>query len=262
MLGSLIAILFLLLISSTTFAMEVQDIVAKANHISYYQGTDGRAKVKMTIVDKQGRERSRGFTIIRLDINDKVDREQRFYVLFKRPADVSKTAFLVWKHPDREDDRWLYLPALDLVRRIAASDVRTSFVGSHFFYEDVSGRVPEKDRHELESETQQYYILRSVPKEADEVEFGWYRSWIHKASFIPVKIEYYNKHDSLYRTYEALGVDNVQGYATVTRSKMSDKKMGGYTTLEYSKLRYDEGFKENIFSERYLRNPPRQALRY
>ncbi len=258
----LMTTLWLLLASSAGVAMDVQEIVAKANHISYYQGADGRAKVKMVIVDAQGRERSRGFTILRLNVDQEVDREQRFYVLFERPADVSKTAFLVWKYPGREDDRWLYLPALDLVRRIAASDERTSFVGSHFFYEDVSGRVPEKDKHQLESETQQYYILKSTPLEADAVEFSGYRSWIHKATFMPIKIEYYDKQDAVYRVYEALAVDNIQGYAFVTRAKMSDEKMGGYTTLEYSSVSFDHGFKENIFSERYLRNPPRQAMRY
>ena len=75
--------------------------------------------------------------------------EQRYFIFFHRPPDVRDMAFLVWKYPGRDDDRWLYVPALKLVRRIAASDKHTSFVGSDFSYEDVSGREPEDDTHKL-----------------------------------------------------------------------------------------------------------------
>ena len=61
--------------------------------------------------------------------------EQKFYVYFHQPADVSKMTFLVWKHLDKDDDRWMYLPKIDLVKRIAGSEKRTSFVGSDYFYE-------------------------------------------------------------------------------------------------------------------------------
>lgn len=120
--------------------LSVESIVEKANHVAYYQGRDGRAQVAMQITDSQGRKRRRKFTILRRDVDpaETSAGDQQFYVYFHRPADVNKMAFMVWKHLDRDDDRWLYLPALDLVKRIAASDERTSFVGSDFFYEDVS----------------------------------------------------------------------------------------------------------------------------
>ena len=112
--------------------------------------------------------------ILRRDVGEDLG-DQQFYVYFKAPADVSETTFLVWKHPQAEDDRWLYLPALDLVRRIAASDERTSFVGSHFFYEDVSGRSPLEDEHELIEVTERHDIPQMVQtvKAGDElVVFG------------------------------------------------------------------------------------------
>ena len=108
-------------------APDVQEIVDRASAAAYYQGRDGRAAVRMSILDSQGRERTRDFIIMRSDLDDVDNGEQRFYVFFDRPADVNRTAFLVWKNPDADDDRWLYLPALDLVKRIAPSDERTSF---------------------------------------------------------------------------------------------------------------------------------------
>jgi hypothetical protein len=40
-------------------APTVDKIVKKANHMAYYQGKDGRARVKMTVTDAQGRTRTR-----------------------------------------------------------------------------------------------------------------------------------------------------------------------------------------------------------
>jgi len=130
--------------------LSVDEIVEKSNQVAYYQGKDGRSDVSMVIKDKQGQERTREFTILRWDApgegeGDAYCGDQKFYVYFQRPADVNKMVFMVWKRVNREDDRWLYLPALDLVKRIAAADKRTSFAGSDFFYEDVSGRNIEED---------------------------------------------------------------------------------------------------------------------
>lgn len=239
----------------------VQDIVNKASAVAYYQGADGRAKVEMVITDAQGRERNRHFTILRKDIDDMDNADQKFYVLFSRPADVNKMAFMVWKHSNSDDDRWLYLPALDLVKRIASSDERTSFVGSHFFYEDVSGRGPEEDKHELLESSDTYYVIKSTPKEKTGVEFAWYKNWIHKSTFIPVKTEYYDEAGELYRSYQALSVETIQNYASVVRSSMTDHRLGGKTEMSYSKVTYDVGVPEDVFSERYLRSPPRKYLR-
>jgi len=242
-------------------ALNVQNIVDRASAAAYYQGRDGRASVHMAILDAQGRERTRDFVILRTDIDDLDNGEQRFYVLFDRPADISKTAFLVWKHADANDDRWLYLPALDLVKRIAPSDERTSFVGSHFFYEDVSGRGPGEDDHVLEEETDTYYVIKSMPKDAQGVEFASYKNWIHKTTFIPVKTEYYDASGEAYRTYSATAVETIDGNPTVVEATMADARMGGETRMSYGDVAYDIDLPEDIFSERYLRNPPRRHLR-
>ena len=244
------------------------EIVHHANLVSYFQGKDGRARVSMVIRDKQGRERKRLFTILRRDAPDTDDLadaayrgEQKYYVYFHRPADVSKMSLLVWKHLDRDDDRWLYLPALDLVKRIAASDKRTSFAGSDFFYEDVSGRNIDLDEHKLIKTTKNYYIIRNTPKDPGSVEFSYYDAYIHKSTFLPVQIEYFDKKGQKYRVYKALKVENIQGYATVTQSSMTNLQSGSVTTLSYKGVKYNRGTPEDIFSERYLRRAPVKHLR-
>lgn len=254
-------ILFSLGLNLSAADLDPQSLADKAAKAAYYMGDDGRASVTMQITDKQGRERTRELVILRRDIEADLG-DQQFYVYFRQPADVADTAFLVRKRPMEDDDRWLYLPALDLVRRIAASDERTSFVGSHFFYEDVSGRSPQEDTHEFVEETDHYYVLKSTPKEKDSAEFSYFKSWIHKATFIAVKSEYFDSEGKAYRSYEALKVENIDGFPTVTQSKMTDLLREGSTTLSYAHVEFNIGIPENIFSERYLRNPPSSYLEY
>ncbi len=249
--------------------ISVDEIVNKTNRVSYYQGKDGRARVLMTIKDSQGRVRKRNFTILRRDEppgaketdNDQYCADQKLYVYFNRPADVNKMVFMVWKHLDKDDDRWLYLPALDLVKRIAASDKRTSFVGSDFFYEDVSGRNIKADRHEFLETSKNYYVLKNTPKDPGSVEFSYFKMWIHRKTFITVKTEYYDKQENKYRVYEALKVETVQGYPTVTKDRMKDLRTKSETVKEYSEVKYNLGLTENIFSERYLRHAPTRFLK-
>lgn len=238
--------------------MPVSEIVNRANLAAYYQGEDGKSQVDMTITDSQGRTQTRKFTILRMDVEK--GGEQKFYVYFDRPADIRKTVFMVWKHIGKDDDRWLYLPALDLVKRIAGGDKRTSFVGSHFFYEDVSGRSPVEDTHELIETTDKFFVLKNVPVNPGEVEFTHYMLWIDRANFIPMKAEYYDKNGELYRRVEALEVQEIQGHPTVTKAKVQDIKSGGSTVSSFDKVNYDLGIEENIFTERYLRRAPRKWL--
>lgn len=253
------AVLFFFTLPVAAETPSVEEIVEKANYAAYYAGDDGRAEVKMVITDGQGRTRDREFVILRKDIED--GGKQMFYVYFQKPSDVRKMVFMVHKYIEKDDDRWLYLPALDLVKRIAASDKRTSFVGSHFFYEDVSGRSITEDTHELVETTDKYYVLKNLPKDPGSVEFQSYTVWIDKNNFMPMKAEYIDKQGQKYREVEALEVKEIQGHPTVTRSRVKDLLTGGHTVSEFSEIKYDIGLEEDIFSERYLRRPPREVRR-
>lgn len=236
----------------------VEDIVVRANNVAFYQGKDGRAETRMKIVDSSGREQMRQFTILRKDTEDGGD--QQFFVFFQRPSDVKRTAFLVKKHVGGDDDRWLYLPSLDLVKRISAGDKRTSFVGSDFYYEDVSGRSLTADNHTLVDTTDTHFVIDNQPKDPGSVEFKHYKVWINKQTYVPEKTEYYDRQDKLYRTVEALSQDTINGFVTVTRMKVSDHRTGGYTFSEMRFIKYDIGIPDEVFSERSLRTPPQEWL--
>ncbi|MDW7773298.1 MAG: outer membrane lipoprotein-sorting protein [Desulfobulbaceae bacterium] len=255
----LLPALFLVLINAVQAAETptTEEIVARANKAAYYAGDDGRAEVRMVITDAQGRTRERELVMLRRDVTD--GGEQKFYVYFKKPGDVRKMVFMVHKYLDRDDDRWLYLPAMDLVKRIAASDKRTSFVGSHFVYEDVSGRGVDEDEHELVETTDSHFILNNIPKDPAGVEFSSYRVWIDRTSFLPVKAEYVDREGRAYRLVEALEVQTIQDHPTVVRSRVRDLAGGGETVADFTDIRYDLGLDDSIFTERYLRRPPREV---
>jgi hypothetical protein len=260
-----------LLLLSTASALPdappVEEIMERAHHVMLYQGEMKRASVRMTITDANGNERKRQFYSLRLDKpspeqqQDRGTGSQYFYIYFRRPGDIKRTAFLVHKHHDSDDDRWLYLPDLDLVKRIAAGDKRTSFVGSTFFYEDISGRSLTEDRHELVSEDDTYFVVKSTPRDPDEVEFAYYKTWIHKTSFIPVQIEYFDAQGEKYRLCENKKVEIIEGKPTVVKGLMHDLRRGEYTLVESSRVTYDIDLPEDVFTERYLRNPPTTYFR-
>jgi len=239
--------------------VNADEIIERANLASYYAGADGRSEVRMIISDAQGRKQRRQFTVLRRDVEDGGD--QQFLVVFSQPSDVRNTVFLVDKHIGRDDDRWLYLPGLDLVKRISAGDQRTSFVGAHYFYEDVSGRSPTDDAHELVETTDEFYVLKHVPKTGQSVEFASYVTWIDRTSFLPMKIEYENASGALYRRVEVLKVEEIGGYPTVTASRVSDLIGNGTTDMQFRYIKYDVGLPEQAFTERSLRNSPREWLR-
>jgi len=166
---------------------------------------------------------------------------------------------LVWKHEATDDDRWLYLPALKSVRRLSVQDERTSFANSDFFYEDLTGRLPSEDTHKLQNTTDTYFVVISRPKDLAVAEFDEYVSWIHRQSFVPVKIEY-KKSGQVQRVVTVLETKNVQGYVTVVKVEVADLKRDSKSVLVNDAVQYNRGLTDDIFTERFLAEPPAIVL--
>ncbi|MBK1733865.1 outer membrane lipoprotein-sorting protein [Halorhodospira abdelmalekii] len=237
---------------------DVMEIVERANLAAYYAGADGRSEARMRIVDARERTQTRQFTILRKDVEE--GGKQHYLVVFSRPSEFRGVAFLVEKRPGDDDDRWLYLPDQDLERRIAPGDKRTSFVGSHVFYEDVSGRDIQDDEYELLEVTDDRYKIRATPKEPGSVEFAAYTMWVDRETYLPMTTEYEDAAGSVYRRMESSQVEIIDGHPTPLRMRMEDHNMGGYTEVQFRGQEYDLGIPASVFSQRSLRNPPREWL--
>lgn len=238
-----------------------EEIVARSLATFYYAGEDQRARISMRLVNPQGKVRKREMTLLRKNLG--TGGEQRYYIYFHAPADIKGTAFMVWKYPAKEDDRWIFIPAIKLVRRIAADDKRSSFVGSDFTYEDVSGLELDDETHRLLGKENRgnrpVYRIESVPK--TKMDYARRLSWIDRQRSLPLKEEYYDARNELMRTFTADEVREVDGHWTVTRRSMRDARSGHRTEVVYEEIGYDVGLAKGLFSERYLRRPPRQWIR-
>lgn len=257
------ALLALTLAWTATAQVEppADDIVARSLEAFYYAGEDQYARVNMRLINPQGKERKREMTLLRKNLGP--GGEQRYYIYFHEPSDIKGTAFMVWKYPAREDDRWIFIPAIRLVRRIAADDKRSSFVGSDFTYEDVSGREVADETHRLLGEEvfngRPVYRLESVPKA--KVDYARRISWIDRDRSLPLKEEYYDVRGELLRAFTADEVRDVGGHWTVTRRTMRNARSDHRTEVTYDEVEYDVGVTEALFSERYLQRPPKRWVR-
>ncbi len=242
---------------------EALKIMNESHQAYYYAADGGHARVSMVITDKKGRTREREFWMVRRDVEEMGD--QRYYTYFLRPGDVSRTTFLVHKKSEGNDDRWLYVPALDLVKRIAANDRGSSFVGSDFSYEDVSGRLPSLDDHVILGQEVVFERsatkVKSTPKDPKTADFTYRISWIDNETRLPLKEEYYDKKERVARVFEARRIEEVDGFPTAVERRMSNVKKGTMTDLLFSEMSYEPMLDPKDFNERLLKNPPREFTR-
>ncbi len=245
-------------------AQDAREIIARSQEAFYAARTDMRARVQMALVSKDGRTRERELTMLRKDVGAG---EQRYYMYFHRPSDVRATTFMVWKYPARDDDRWIFIPAINLVRRIAADDARSSFVGSDFSYEDVSGRDVEADAHRLLREdtldSRVAFVIESRPVRA--ADYDRKVSWIDRATALPLREEYYDVQGALYRVFTSDEIRDVEVGAaavpTAVKRTMRNVKTGHRTEVTFLEVAYDVGIEDDLFTEPNLRRPPRRWIR-
>ncbi|MBI4824552.1 MAG: outer membrane lipoprotein-sorting protein [Nitrospirae bacterium] len=260
--SSVIAVLAVLFISSSSFALSAEEMMKKSQAAFLYAGKDFKARVMMKLISKGGQERTRELTMLRKNYGEPGE-EQKYFMYFFQPADVKDMTFMVYKYPKKDDDRWLFVPSINMVRRIAAQDKLSSFVGSDFTYEDISGRDIEDDTHALVKEEKlgdkNCYVIKSTPKTAD-VDYSYKLSWVDKASYLPVKEEYYDRKGELYKVFTADEIKDIKGFPTVTKRTMKNLQSGHTTTVAYLKVDYDIGIEDSLFSERYLRKPPKKWI--
>ncbi len=263
--SKLILILLLALpmaIATTATGEDAAAIMEKSHLAYYYAADDGISEVTMRITSKRGKERTKEFVMLRLD--EEEGGKQKYYTYFRKPSDISRLTFMVHKIPDGNDQRWIYVPSVDLVKPISADDKNSSFVGSHFSYEDVSGRHWSEDKHSLLPDStigdRAVFVIESIPVEKYK-GFSRKLSYIDKENYLPLREEYYGKKDKLVRVFTAEKVEEIDGVTTMTARSMENLKKGGKTLIEFSSIEYNVGLDASLFTERFLKNPPRKYIK-
>jgi hypothetical protein len=241
-------------------------------------GRDSRAELRMKLFDRRDRSRERALTLLTLrgrqapGAPKSAPDGDRLLIRFTYPNDIRGTSFLVWKQaagaasPAREDERFLYLPSLARVRRIAGSEAQESFVGSDFSYEDIGGRELEEFTYALVDENAAWtapdgasrpaYRLASTRKDRSAA-FPRVVSLVLKDSFVVVQADVFNRRDEKQKVYTVKRLGQLQGIWTVLESVMTNDLDKTRTELVVEKIDYNVGLAEDAFSRRALEGAAR-----
>ena len=222
-------------------------------------GRDSRAESRMRLFDRQGRVRERVMTLATLrGMNGEGDRT---LVRFTSPNDIRGTSFLVWEHPGADDERFLFLPALGRVRRIAGAEKQESFVGSDLSYEDIGGRDVADYTYAFTAEnatwtapdgsTHPAWALESRARDAQAV-FPRSVSLVLKDRFIAVHADIFNRRDERAKVFDVRRLERVDGMWTVLDLVVVNEREKTRTELTTTSVRYNVGLGPNDFTRRAL----------
>ncbi len=210
-------------------------------------GNDRRMTMTMRLINHRGRERVRTVKSLSKDYG----KDKKSVMIFREPADVRGTMFLSWDYdaPAREDDKWLYMPAMKKVRRISGASKNEYFMGTDYTYDDMGDRNVDEDRHTLLGHEQvdgmDCWKVECVPLDSEDM-YNRKVYWVDKRSYLVVKGEYYDK-DGLVKIYRALDVRQQDGFWQTFRSEMDNVSREHKTIMEISEMEFDTGVGDNVF---------------
>jgi hypothetical protein len=190
----------------------------------------------------------------------------RMVIVFQSPANVAGTRFLTMDAAGGGEDRWIFLPGLGKVRRIAASEGSSSFMGTDFSYDDMSmlDRDIALDTHSVLREEPfdkpfdetsnggaACYVVQSIPKDP-HYQYSKMLFWIDKSSSLLYKGELFDRRGALVKVMEVSDFRVVQDRLTPMQTKVSTVAAGTFTTVHVEIVRYDDPVPEGVFTTAYL----------
>ncbi len=223
-------------------------------------GDNQISDMQMVLIDKSGNERIRS---IRSYTKDKGDDKQRI-MFFLSPADVKNTAFLTYDYdePSKDDDQWLYLPALRKSKRIASSDKSGSFMGSDFNYSDMTRKDLDSYDYtilkEMDVNGDKVWVIESKPRTKEEKEESGYEKsmlFVRQDNFMVIRAIHWEYNGSKLKYMEAPIIEKIDGIWVARKLTMTTKK--GRTTLHrtelnFNNIKFNQNLDESMFSIRRI----------
>ncbi len=215
---------------------------------------DSSSNMEMLLKNRKGDTSSRQVRVKTLEINGDGDKSMS---IFDKPADVKGTAFLTYSHSKEPDEQWLYLPALKRVKRISSKNKSGPFMGSEFAYEDISSQEIDKYTYkylrEEDLDGKSTFVNQQIPTYKNS---GYKRQlvWIDQAEYIPLKIEFYDRKDSLRKTLVFSDYKQYQGKFWRAHSMhMTNHQNGKSTLLSWGDFTFGVGLGEKDFKKNVLK---------
>ncbi|MCP4294681.1 MAG: outer membrane lipoprotein-sorting protein [Proteobacteria bacterium] len=238
--------------------MSAKEIMKKSDNIE--DGDTRIADMKMVLIDRKGNQRIRSIKSFSKDYGE----DTKSMSFFMSPADVRNTASLAytWDDPDKDDDNWLYLPALRKVKRISAGNKSDSFMGSDFTYSDMNGREFSDYNYKMLRKSdlvdgQDCWVIESKPKKEIKAqvikETGYLKAinWIRKDNFLAVKGKLWVKKGKKIKYFSASDIVKIQGIWTAKKIEMRTtkrKRLEHATVLLFDNTVYNKGVEDSMFT--------------
>ena len=237
---------------------DADQIVASINSVS--QGEQVSRRLTMEMTDRRGKTRKRETTNFRKYYGE----EMRTVLFYLSPANVRDTGFLIWDYPDydKEDDQWLYLPAMRKVRRISASDRGDYFLGTDLTFEDMKldGKLEPRDwtfslGNGGAQDADGMLVLEAVPRDkgiAKELGYSRSRYFVDPSNYMVMTAEFWDLKDKPLKTLTIHDVRQVDGIWTRHRLEVRNHKTGHQTVMTFSDVDYQSPVKDSMFTRRAL----------
>ncbi|HEV2146497.1 MAG TPA: outer membrane lipoprotein-sorting protein [Longimicrobiaceae bacterium] len=255
------ALLFFALLAGAPAAASAQALTGKQiieRNDAMRAVNDEQVDFRMQLINKRGQKRERQVTWM---LKEDAQRNQKALIRFLAPADVRGTGLLSVENPDREDDQWLYLPALRKSRRISAANKSDSFVGSDFAFEDVGPEEMDQYEYRLVREAPlqgvPVYVVEAVPnndKRRRESGYSRREIFVRKDNFAIARVNFYDKQGELLKTLEARDIRQIPSTRTwrAHTMEMKNQKTGHSTVIVYGDFAVNRGLADDAFSMREL----------
>lgn len=215
---------------------------------------DSSSSMQMILRNKRGDQSERLLRVKSLEGTTDGDKS---LTIFDTPKDQKGTALLTFTHKVASDDQWLYLPALKRVKKIASKNKSGPFMGSEFAFEDMSAQEVEKFNYKyLKDETvsgMDCYVVERTPLDPYS---GYTKqiSWIDKAEYRILKVEYYDRKKSLLKTLQSDGFEKYNDkFWRPASMSMVNHQTGKSTQLVWSNYQFGTGLKDADFNKNSLK---------
>jgi len=250
-----ISLLFMTLWADDPKAREIMEKVD-----ARYDGDTVSQDMIMILIDKNKKKRVRQIMSYSKDFG--VDEHRILF--FKSPSDVKNTAFLTYDYDDskRDDDQWLYLPALKKTKRIPSSDKSSSFMGSDFSYSDMTDKDLDDYDFKLLKESQvkgdKVWIIESIPRTKDMIdETGYIKGIIviRQDNYMIRRAIYTLKNRAKKKYLDVSKMHKQDNVWVVDEMKMISKrgkKVTHKTVLQFKNIQINTKLPDNMFTTRRL----------
>lgn len=247
-----------LLLASGLFGQSGLDIMKKVD--ARDDGDSMISTMHMVLIDKNKRQRIRE---IKTFTKDKGEDTQRI-MFFLSPADVKNTAFLTYDYDEgaKDDDQWLYLPALKKTKRIPTSDKSGSFMGSDFSYSDMTQRDLNDYDFKLIKESKvrgkKVWIIESKPKSKRVIdETGYAKSvlFVREDNYVIVRGIHYLDKSTKKKYLDVKKMKKIKGIWVNEEMSMTTKegkRTTHQTVLRFNDIKINEKLDDGIFTTRRL----------